>query len=197
MKSLREFNGHENCGSFQQLMTITIRLATFDDIPELQKLIAESVSLLSNDYYTSKQIESGLQHVFGVDTQLIMDATYFIAESENRIMGAGGWSKRRTLYGGDQRKSDQDDPLLDPASEAARIRAFYIHPQWSRRGVGTMILQTCENAAREAGFKRVELAATLPGEPFYLARGYEKGEKIPIDTPDGESLVTFRMSREL
>ncbi len=134
-------------------MTITIRPATFDDIPELEKLITESVSLLSADYYTSKQIESGLQHVFGVDTQLIMDETYFIAEAENRIMGAGGWSKRRALYGGDQRKSDQDDPLLDPASEAARIRAFYIHPQWSRRGVGTLILQTCEDAAREARFQ--------------------------------------------
>ena len=178
-------------------MPITIRPATFDDIPELQKLITESVSLLSTDYYTSRQIESGLQHVFGVDTQLIMDGTYFIAESENRIIGAGGWSKRRTLYGGDQRKSDKDDPLLDPANEAARIRAFYIHPQWSRMGVGTMILQMCEDAAREAGFKWVELAATLPGEPFYAARGYEKGEEIPIDMPDGESLATFRMTREL
>jgi N-acetylglutamate synthase-like GNAT family acetyltransferase len=178
-------------------MTITIRPATFDDIPELQKLITESVSLLSANYYTTKQIESGLHHVFGVDTQLITDGTYFIAESENRIVGAGGWSKRRTLYGGDQRKSDEDDPLLDPAREAARIRAFYIHPQWSRRGVGTMILQTCEDAAREAGFKKLELAATLPGEPFYLARGYQKGEEIPIDTPDGQSLATFRMTREL
>src|SRR5688572_13688134 len=149
-------------------MTITIRPATVDDIPELQKLITESVSLLSGNYYTSKQIESGLHHVFGVDTQLILDGTYFIAESENRIVGAGGWSKRRTLYGGDQRKSHQPDPLLDPSSEAARIRAFYIHPQWSRLGIGTMILQTCEDAAREEGFKRLELAATLPGEPFYL-----------------------------
>ena len=177
-------------------MHITIRPATVDDISELQKLITDSVSRLSANYYTSKQIESGLHHVFGVDTQLIVDGTYFIAESQDHVVGAGGWSKRRTLYGGDQRKSDQDD-LLDPAREAARIRAFYIHPQWSRRGVGTMILQTCEDAAREAGFKRLELAATLPGEPFYLARGYQKGEEIPIDTPDGESLATFRMTRVL
>jgi N-acetylglutamate synthase-like GNAT family acetyltransferase len=178
-------------------MSITIRLATVDDIPELQKLITESVSLLGANYYTSKQIESGLQHVFGVDTQLILDSTYFIAESQSQIVGAGGWSKRRTLYGGDQRKSGQADPLLDPATEAARIRAFYIHPRWSRRGIGTRVLHACENAAREAGFKRVELAATLPGEPFYLARGYQKGEEISIDTPDGESLATFRMTREL
>src|SRR5687767_2807447 len=178
-------------------MSITIRPATVDDIPNLQKLITESVSLLSANYYTSKQIESGLHHVFGVDTQLIMDRSYFVAESENRIVGAGGWSKRRTLYGGDQRKSEQADPLLDPASEAARIRAFYIHPRSSRRGIGTLILEACENAAREAGFKRVELAATLPGEPFYLARGYQKGEEILVETPDGQSLPTFRMMKEL
>jgi N-acetylglutamate synthase-like GNAT family acetyltransferase len=178
-------------------MGITIRLATTDDIPALQELIRESVSLLGANYYTSRQIESGLQHVFGVDTQLILDETYFIAESQNTIVGAGGWSKRRTLYGGDQRKSDQAEPLLDPASEAARIRAFYIHPESSRRGIGTLILKACEDAAREAGFKCLELAATLPGEPFYLARGYQKGEEILIDTPDGESLPTFRMMREL
>jgi N-acetylglutamate synthase-like GNAT family acetyltransferase len=178
-------------------MNITIRLATVDDIPELQELITESVSLLSANYYTPKQIESGLQHVFGVDTQLILDGTYLIAESQNQIVGAGGWSKRRTLYGGDQRKSDQADALLDPMREAARIRAFYIHPRSSRRGVGTMILQACECAARAAGFKRLELAATLPGEPFYLARGYQKCEEILIDTPDGGSFATFRMTRNL
>ena len=178
-------------------MTITIRAATGDDIPELQKLITESVSRLSASYYTSRQIESGLQHVFGVDTQLILDGTYFIAESKNQILGAGGWSKRKTLFGGDQRKSNDNDPLLDPATEAARIRAFYIYSRYSRRGVGTMILQACEDAARRAGFKSVELAATLPGEPFYLARGYRKCEEILIDTPDGQSLATFRMTRDL
>jgi GNAT superfamily N-acetyltransferase len=178
-------------------MKITIRLAEVDDISQLQQLITESVTHLGANYYTLKQIESGLLHVFGVDTQLIQDGTYFIAELENKIVGAGGWSKRKTLYGGDQRKSDQSDPLLDPAIEAARIRAFYIHPRFSRRGVGTMILQACEDAARAAGFKRIELAATLPGEPFYLARGYQKAEEIPIETPDGESLATFRMTRSL
>jgi N-acetylglutamate synthase-like GNAT family acetyltransferase len=178
-------------------MSISIRLATLDDIRALQQLIRESVSVLSANYYTARQIESGLEHVFGVDTQLILDKTYFVAESQEDIVGAGGWSKRRTLYGGDQRKSEQADPLLDPASEAARIRAFYIHPRSSRRGIGTLILEACENAAREAGFKRVELAATLPGEPFYLARGYQKGEEILVETPDGQSLPTFRMMREL
>ncbi|MEK6279655.1 MAG: GNAT family N-acetyltransferase [Acidobacteriota bacterium] len=178
-------------------MKITIRLAEVDDISELKKLITESVTHLSANYYTLKQINSGLLHVFGVDTQLIQDGTYFIAERENQIVGAGGWSKRETLYGGDQRKADQPDPLLDPRTEPARIRAFYIHPRFSRQGVGTMILQACEDAARAAGFKRVELAATLPGEPFYSAHGYQKAEEIPIETPDGESLATFRMTRFL
>ena len=178
-------------------MNINIRLATVDDIPGLQELINQSVTLLSVNYYTSKQIKSGLAHVFGVDTQLILDETYFIADVETHIAGAGGWSKRKTLYGGDQSKSGHADPLLDPETDAARVRAFYIHPAWSRRGVGTMILEACEDAARVAGFKRVELAATLPGEPFYRARGYEKGEEIPIETPDGESIATFRMTRWL
>ena len=184
-------------GKLSHHMSITIRLATAYDIPALRKLITESVSLLSANYYTSKQIESGLEYVFGVDTQLILDGTYFVAESQEEMVGAGGWSKRRTLYGGDQRKSDQPDPLLDPVTEAGRIRAFYIDPKSSRRGIGTMILDACEGAARDAGFKRIELAATLPGEPFYLARGYQKGEEIVIDMPNGESLPTFRMMREL
>lgn len=178
-------------------MDTSIRLATLGDIPPLQELITESVTLLGANYYTAKQIDSGLLHVFGVDTQLILDGTYFVGESQEQIVGAGGWGKRKTLYGGDHRKSDQPDPLLDPETEAARIRAFYIHPQWSRRGIGTMILKACEDAARDAGFTRVELAATLPGEPFYLARGYEKREEISIENPDGESLPTFRMTRDL
>lgn len=178
-------------------MNITIRHANLNDIPALNDLITASVTVLSENYYTSNQIESGLRHVFGVDTQLIIDRTYFIAETGDQIVGAGGWSKRRTLYGGDQRKADQPDALLDPQTEPARIRAFYIHPQHSRRGIGTMILEACEQAASAYGFKRVELAATLPGRPFYLARGYQEGEEITVDMPDGRSLPTIRMTRDL
>ncbi|HKO96956.1 MAG TPA: GNAT family N-acetyltransferase [Pyrinomonadaceae bacterium] len=178
-------------------MNVTIRLATIKDIPTLETLIVNSVTLLSSNYYTPKQIESGLAHVFGVDSQLIADSTYFIAELENQIAGAGGWSKRKTLFGGDQRKGEQPDPLLDPLIEPARIRAFYIDPHWSRRGIGTALLQACEDAARRNGFNRVELAATLPGVPFYLARGYESGEPIRIETPDGEWIETIRMSCDL
>ena len=178
-------------------MTIEIRLATKEDIPELQDLIHASVTVLSAKYYTSPQIASGLSHVFGVDTQLIVDGTYFVASVENRIVGSGGWSKRKTLFGGDQAKLDGIDPLLDPATEAARIRAFYVHPDFSRKGIGRRILESCEEAARTAGFRKIELVATLPGEPFYLGMGYEKAEPIQIETPDGESLPAFRMWKTL
>ncbi len=133
---------------------LQIRLAKIDDIPALKRLIQESVRGLSATYYSPQQIESALQHVFGVDTQLILDETYFIAEADDQIAGAGGWSKRKTLFGGDQSKSNRVDSLLDPATESARIRAFYIHPDWSRRGIGSLILNACEEAARISGFKR-------------------------------------------
>lgn len=167
------------------------------DIPALEQLIRESVIVLSVQYYSAAQIASALSHIFGVDTQLIQDQTYFVAEVENQIAGSGGWSKRKTLYGGDQSKSDLIDPLLDPKTEAARIRAFYVHPAWSRKGIGSGILRACEDAARKAGFTRIELVATLPGEPLYLARGYEKAEAMQLETPDGESLPAFRMTKRL
>ena len=178
-------------------MNIELRLATMTDIPALEELIRVSVTALSAEHYTSRQIRSALIHVFGVDTQLIADGTYFVAEIEGQLVGSGGWSKRTTLFGGDQSKVDNFDSLLDPATEAARIRAFYVHPGWSRRGVGSSILTACEDAARAAGFRRVELAATLPGEPLYAARGYEKAEAMQLKTPDGESLPAFRMTKSL
>ena len=178
-------------------MDVRIRLATLRDIPALEDLIRESVSGLSAESYNSQQIRSALSHVFGVDTQLILDGTYFVAETRNELAGSGGWSKRKTLFGGDQSKTDQVDPLLDPATDAARIRAFYVHPQWSRKGIGSRILMACEDAARLEGFSRIELVATLPGEPLYTARGYEKAEPMRIETPDGESLPAFRMRKLL
>jgi GNAT superfamily N-acetyltransferase len=190
-------------------MNVDIRFATMQDVPAVQALLRESVSVMGARYYTSKQIASALSHVFGVDTQLILDETYFIAEIEGQTVGSGGWSRRNTLFGGDQAKTGKGvaastksldsapDALLDPATDAARIRAFYVHPQWSRKGVGSLILTSCEEAARSAGFHQVELAATLPGVPFYLDRGYEKAEEILIEMPDGESLPTFRMTRTL
>ena len=178
-------------------MDVQIRLASLRDIPALEKLIRESVGGLSAEYYTSAQIKSALSHVFGVDTQLILDGTYFVAEIDGELAGSGGWSKRKTLFGGDQSKTDRIDPLLDPAAEAARIRAFYVHPRWSRKGVGSCILAACEDAARLAGFSRIELVATLPGEPLYTAKGYETVEPMQLETPDGESLPAFRMTKSL
>lgn len=178
-------------------MNITIRLATAADIPAIRVLIRESVRGLSSPFYSSRQIASALSHVFGVDSQLLSDGTYYVASLEGRIVGAGGWSKRKTLYGGDQLKSAGTDALLDPRKDAARIRAFYVHPAWSRKGIGSRILQACEDAAGTAGFSEIELVATLPGEPLYLAKGYKKLEPIQIQMPDGESLPAFRMAKTL
>lgn len=176
--------------------SITLRRATPEDIPALQALIDVSVRMLSVSYYDQDQIESALRNVFGVDSQLIEDGTYFVAESAGQIVGGGGWSKRKTLFGGDQYKTDQD-LLLNPATDAARIRAFYVHPEWSRRGIGRKIAQACEDAAKAAGFKMLELVATLPGEPLYLAMGYTKVEPYQIPLPDGQSLPAFLMEKPI
>lgn len=178
-------------------MHLNIRLAVPEDIPVLQELITESVRVLSPPYYSSREIESALVYIFGVDSQLIKDGTYFVAECEEQIVGCGGWSKRATLFGGDQSKSGEPEPLLQPAKDPARIRAFYVHPKWSRKGVGRQIVNACEDALRDAGFTRVELVATLPGEPLYAALGYSRIERIELNTPGGESLPAFRMTKDL
>jgi len=174
-----------------------VRLAALSDIPALQELIPESVRVLSAPYYSSREIESALVYIFGVDSQLIKDGTYFVAEHEDQIVGCGGWSKRATLFGGDQSKSDEPELLLEPAKDPARIRAFYVHPNWARKGIGRRIITACETAVRDAGFKTVELVATLPGEPLYSAMGYTRKERIELATPEGESLPAFRMSKDL
>lgn len=177
-------------------MEIELRLATTEDIPALRELIPASVRALSENYNTPAQIESALIYIFGVDTQLIEDGTYFVAESDGQTVGAGGWSKRKTLFGGDQSKAEAD-PLLDPAREAARIRAFYVHPNWARRGIGSRIIRACEDAAREAGFTKMELGSTLPGEPLYAAMGFQVTERIQVPMPDGESLPIVKMEKML
>ncbi len=175
---------------------LRIRLATPDDVSSVAALISESVRGLSDPYYSARQIESGLAYIFGPDTQLIRDGTYFVVESGDRIVGSGGWSRRRTLYGGDQSKSGED-PLLDPAKEPARIRAFFVHPLWARRGIGRRLLNACVEAARAAGFRALELVATLPGEPFYRAFGFEETARYDIRLPDGEGLPVVHMQRSI
>jgi GNAT superfamily N-acetyltransferase len=173
-------------------MTIIFRLATVQDIPRLKQLIPESVRALSAAYYTPQQIESALVHIWGVDSQLIADGTYYAAISGDQVVGCGGWSKRKTLFGGDQMKTDADD-LLDPARDPARIRAFYVHPGWARQGIGRRIIQLCEEAARKDGFRTMELVSTLPGEPLYAAMGYAVTRRFDVAMPDGVAIGAAQM----
>lgn len=173
-----------------------VRLAHDDDIPALRELIDVSVRELSRGFYTAEQVDAALQHVFGVDTQLIADGTYYVVEDGRDIAAAGGWSRRRTLFGGDQMKS-VEDPMLDPATEAARIRAFYVHPAHARQGLGRLLFRTCAAAARAAGFHDLTLVATLPGEPLYAALGFRVVERLVVDLPNGIELPGARMTRAL
>jgi N-acetylglutamate synthase-like GNAT family acetyltransferase len=187
-------------------MNIHIRPATMTDIPRLQELIESSVRGLQAEHYSPAQIEGALQSVYGVDSQVIADGTYFaveVSDSQYResqggstIAGCGGWSKRKTLYGGDQFAA-REDSLLDPAQDAARIRAFFVHPHWARRGIGGLILEACENAARAAGFKRLEMGATLSGVAFYQAKGYAAMESLEVPLGNGESLPIVKMAKDL
>jgi GNAT superfamily N-acetyltransferase len=176
--------------------TPEIRLATPTDLPALCELIPLSVRGLSRGFYSDAQIESAIRHVFGPDTQLIADRTYFVTKIGDVLVGCGGWSRRRTLFGGDQMKT-ADDKLLDPKVEPARVRAFFVHPDWARRGIAGAILEACMNAARAAGFRRVELVATLPGEPLYRAFGFDAIERFEAAMPDGLTLPVVRMIRAL
>ena len=169
-----------------------IRPATFQDIPELEKLLALSVRGLSREHYSPSQIESALKYIFGIDTQLISDGTYYIFEIDKIIAGCGGWSMRRTLYGGDQHKKLQDT-LLDPITEAARIRAFFVHPDYARRGIGRQIMEYCEKQAKANGFSTLELGATLPGVPLYKAMGFRGVSNIVEILSDGEKLELVKM----
>jgi GNAT superfamily N-acetyltransferase len=181
-------------------MDITIRPASTADIASLRGLIDASVRKLQAGDYTPEQIERALVSVYGVDTQLVADGTYYVAEAhsigEAVIAGCGGWSRRKTLYGGDQ-YARREDARLDPRSDAAKIRAFFIHPDWARRGIAGMILETCENAARQAGFTRLEMGATLTGVPFYQAKGYTTLETLEVPLGDGVTMPVVRMGKQL
>lgn len=179
---------------------IHIRRAMKEDIPALTILIDLSVRKLQAGDYSPVQIDLALKLVYGVDTQLIADGTYFAVDAKDAsgsapvLAGCGGWSKRKTLYGGDA-WSQREDDLLDPARDAAKIRAFFVHPDWARRGIGTMILNACEAAVRDAGFRRCEMGATLTGVPFYRAKGYIELEHLEVPLAAGESLPIVRMAK--
>lgn len=171
-----------------------LRPATFDDLPALEKLISVSARELSAVDYSDAQIEGALSGAFGVDTQLLRDGSYFVVEHDGAIIGCGGWSRRRTLFGGDAR-ADRDPAELDPRTDAAKIRAFFVHPDFARRGLGSAILDRCEREARARGFTRFELMATLPGQRLYSARGYAAGERIDYPLPDGSTIPFVPMSK--
>jgi GNAT superfamily N-acetyltransferase len=207
-------------------MNVRIRQAVSMDIPALRALIDASVRRLQARDYSPAQIEGALGTVYGVDTQLIADGTYFVAEvlpaeakgqpgaadvaaakanaasqSNARrhdwvIAGCGGWSKRKTLYGSDH-CAGREDELLDPQKDAAKIRAFFIHPDWPRRGIGSLILEASETAARSAGFTRLEMGATLTGVPFYSTRGYLALERIEVQLQNGASMPVVRMGKQI
>ncbi len=175
---------------------MNLRVATPEDIPALRELIDASARALSVGFYSPAQINAAVTHVFGVDTQLIDDGTYFVIEAPDGPAAVGGWSARRTLYGGDQMKA-ATDPLLDPATDAARIRAFFVHPNWARQGLARRLYAACAEAAWAAGFREFELMATRPGEPLYKALGFEVVEQVLVTLPGGVDVPFARMRRAI
>jgi N-acetylglutamate synthase-like GNAT family acetyltransferase len=192
-------------------VAFSIRKAQPADVPVLEALIDRSVRVLQSKDYTPSQLESALATVYGADSQLIADGTYYAVETEaacdlrtgskdtsvsTQIAGCGGWSKRKTLYGGDQ-WTGREDSLLDPQKDAAKIRAFFVDPDWVRHGIGTLILKACEAAAIAEGFRRLEMGSTLTGVAFYRALGYLEREKLAVPLKNGESLPIVRMEKRV
>lgn len=161
-----------------------IRTARMSDVHAITELIERSARGLGRGHYSPVQIEAALGTAWGVDTQLIRDGSYFVIEREGAPVACGGWSRRKTLFGAD-RAANRSPEMLDPATEAARIRAFFVDPGQARRGLGKALLEHCEKDLRGAGFKKAELVATLPGAPFYGAFGYVPGERIEHSLPGG------------
>jgi GNAT superfamily N-acetyltransferase len=177
-------------------MAILLRTAAPADIPQIEMLIARSARGLSIEDYRPSQIEGALRGAFGVDTQLLADGTYFAVEENGRLVGCGGWSYRSTLFGGD-RRAGRDSSTLDPLTQAAKIRAFFVDPGEARRGIGSLLLEHCENEARARGFRHVELMATLPGVKLYAARGYVGSDRVHFDVGEGETIEFIPMRKAL
>ncbi len=171
-----------------------LRHAAESDVPRLEELIRLSVHSLQAPYYTVAQRAEALGPVFAVDRQLIADGTYFVAEGGSGVVGCGGWSKRKSHFGGDVDRTGVD-PMLNPAADAARVRAFFTHPGWARRGIGKAILSACEDAILAAGFTRVEMVATLAGEPLYLSCGYQEKERYSLHLRGDQTMQVVRMTK--
>lgn len=177
-------------------MRLTHRIATPDDLPALRALMARAIDRLQSDFLTPAQVVASRQ-VMGLDTQLIHDQTYLVVESDGVLAGCGGWSYRATLYGGDASVVAREPAVLDPATDAARIRAMYTNPDFARRGIGRRVIDLCEEAARAAGFKRAEMMATMAGVPLYRACGYRPIEEVLSAPIDGVQVPLLRMGKPL
>jgi GNAT superfamily N-acetyltransferase len=177
-------------------VTIAIRKAIACDVAQIEALIARSARGLSAQDYRPSQVEGALRGAFGLDSQLLADQTYFLAEDAGLLVGCGGWSFRSTLFGGDARPG-RDDSMLDPRTQAAKIRAFFVDPLHARRGIGTLLLECCEQEARRRGYSRVELMATLPGVRLYAARGFTGADVVHFDIGQGETIEFIPMRKVL
>jgi GNAT superfamily N-acetyltransferase len=175
---------------------LTHRLATLDDLAALREVMRRSIATLQTGFLTPEQVR--VSHaVMGLDTQLIKDGTYFVVERDGCIAGCGGWSWRSTLYGGDESMVSREPEALDPATDAARVRAMYTDPDFARQGVGRMVIALCEDAARNAGFKRATMMATMAGVPLYEACGYVQMEPVLSAPVDGIRVPLVRMEKPL
>lgn len=173
-----------------------IRNATMHDIPAIAGVMERAIAELQKPFLSPDQIAASRKSM-GLDTQLVSDGTYFCVEIDGALAGCGGWSKRATLYGGDHSAETRDDRLLDPASEPARVRAMYTDPAFTRRGVGRLILEACETAARQAGFRRLEMMATVAGEPLYAACGYQVVKRVERMAAEGTAVPGAVMAKNL
>ena len=177
--------------------TFALRPARPGDVDELESLIALSTRALLAPWYSPAQIGAAVGSVFAVDVQLIDDGTFFVAVEGPRIVGCGGWSRRKTLFGADHGHSSESDSVLDPARDAARIRAFFVHPACARRGIGAALMSHCERAAGSAGFKTMELVATLAGEPLYASSGFAAVERFDIPLGGALTMTVVRMKKRI
>ncbi len=176
-------------------MTLTLRAARLDDVAELELLIATSARTLLAPWYTPEQIDAAVGSVFAVDTQLFEDGSYFVAEHGHSIVGCGGWSRRKTLFGADRGHTSDADSALDPTRDPARIRAFFVHPAHARRGIGAALMRHCEQAAADAGFRTMELVATLSGQPLYAESGFTAVEHFEIPLGGELTMPVVRMNK--
>jgi GNAT superfamily N-acetyltransferase len=173
-----------------------MRLAVASDAPAISALMEASIRAIFPAYYDARQVESSVRWIGHLDTMLIEDGTYFVHEVDGQIVACGGWSRRNKLFAG-RADAEDDDRLLDPATEPARVRAMFVRGDWTRRGLGRAILDACEQAARAEGFTRLVLGATLAGLPLYRAFGFEEVGRMDVAMPDGVEVTVVSMEREI